>query len=158
MLDDKHKELLRQAELRVSGMIKFSEELDKKAFNLLAFSVAIASALVFFIIKYHIESYEFIWAIGFALIVNIVSIFCLLQAIKPRPYKGVGIPLSEFDGDTRLEDIVLRSKKRYDARFNANRDLNNKKALWVLRGIYGLFAIPVLTPIFYLYLKVLFTS
>lgn len=47
--NEKSKELLRQAELRIKGILEFSSELDNKIFKLLASTIAISSALVFFL-------------------------------------------------------------------------------------------------------------
>ena len=52
--NEKSKELLRQAELRIKGILEFSSELDNKIFKLLALTFAISIALGFFIINQHI--------------------------------------------------------------------------------------------------------
>lgn len=156
--NEKSKELLRQAELRIKGILEFSSELDNKIFKLLALTFAISIALGFFIINQHItfNNKDLLFSLIFALgVISFVTIF-LLIAIKPRAYKGVGLPLSEFDDEKTLDEIIQRAKDRYITQFNRNADSNKKKSKWLENSITLLLLMPILTGGFYLTLKYLF--
>ena len=153
--NEKSKELLRQAELRIKGILEFSSELDNKIFKLLASTIALSSALAFFLINQHstFTNKNLLFSLIFALgIISFVTIF-LLMAIKPSKYKGLGLPLSEFDDEKSLYEIIQRAKDRYDTRFNRNRALNDKKSKWLKSSITLLFLMPIVTGGFYLTLK-----
>jgi hypothetical protein len=148
---DKSKELLRQGELRINGIIQFSKEIDDKVFKLLGASIGVASGLLFFILKTHSVLEEcFLNTSIFAFILLCLSIVFLLLAGKPAPYKGVGLPLSEFDDEKSLEDILQNSKARYTERFKKNAELNENKTFWLEHAIYTLASLPIITSLFYL--------
>lgn len=148
---DRAKELLRQGELRVSGIIQFSKEIDDKVFTLLGVGIGVASGLLFFILKTHSTLDKcFLNTSILAFILLCLSVIFLLLAGKPAPYKGVGLPLSEFDNEKSLEDILQNSKARYTERFNKNAELNENKTFWLEHAIYTLASLPIITSLFYL--------
>lgn len=152
---EKSKELLRQAELRIKGILEFSSELDNKIFKLLSLTTVISAALVFFLINQHgaFANENLLFSLIFSLGIISFATFSLLMAIKPSEYKGLGLPLSEFEDEKSLDEIIQRAKDRYDTRFNRNRALNDKKSKWLKSSITLLFLMPIVTGGFYLTLK-----
>lgn len=148
---EKAKEILRQGELRINGIMEFSKELDDKIFKLLAANIGVVSALLFFILNtYSSMNLSFLSTSIFAFVVLCSSIVFLLLAGKPAEYKGVGLPLTEFDDNKSLEEILTKSKSRYTARFDNNAELNKKKSIWLEHAIYTLAFMPVISALFYL--------
>lgn len=148
---EKSKELLRQGELRIDGILKFSTEIDNKIFKLLGVSIGIASGLLFYGIKNHTsfqENFLCTFILSFSLLC--ISIIFLLLAGKPASYKGVGLPLSEFDNENRLEEVLFKSKDRYDQRFKTNKKLNDHKVKFLDHAIYILATSPIFIATFYL--------
>ena len=148
---EKAKELLRQGELRITGILQFSTEIDNKIFKLLASSIAVSSAITFFLLKNHtkLES-NFLYTSIFAIMILSLIILCLLLAGKPAKYKGVGLPLKDFDNDKDLEEILISCKDRYEARFNNNKALNKQKNFWLKHAIYLFAFLPIFSGLFYL--------
>tara|TARA_Y100000401_G_scaffold6656_1_gene4566 strand:+ start:896 stop:1303 length:408 start_codon:yes stop_codon:yes gene_type:complete len=105
-------ELLRQGEKRIFFILDFSKELDKKIYNLLILILLLACLL----------TSHFISIFLFAL-----SMY-LMTGLYPLPYKGAGLPLSEFDDEKTIEEIIQRSRYRYETRFERNKELNSKKS------------------------------
>ena len=80
---EKSRELLRQAELRIKGILEFSSELDNKIFKLLALTTAISSVLVFFLINQHstFTNKNLLFSLTFALGIISFAAFSLLMAV-----------------------------------------------------------------------------
>jgi len=147
----KSRELLRQGELRIKGILEFSSVLDEKIFKLLASSVAITGVLVFFILNKHANMVTNLFhACIFSLMLLCFVIVFLMMAGKPQKYKGVGLPLDNFISEKSLTQILFESKKRYEKRFFDNKTLNNKKSFWLKHAIYLFSFFPILSGLFYL--------
>lgn len=148
---EKAKEVLRQGELRIKGILDFSKEIDDKIFKLLASAVAISSGLIFFLLKNgNILEINFKYSCIFSIIILCLIIIFLLMAGKPARYRGVGLPAQDFCDEKDLKDILMSSKDRYEARFNHNKSLNKQKNFWLKHALYLFVFLPFLTSLFYL--------
>ena len=148
---DKEKEILRQGELRVKGILDFSKEIDDKIFKLLASAFTISSGIIFLLLK---ESKSLEINVKYSCIFSIVILFFvimfLLLAGMPARYKGIGLPLKDFEDNKEFKDILISSKTRYEARFNHNKSLNKQKNFWLKRALFLLAFLPFVTYFFYL--------
>lgn len=154
---EKAKEILRQGELRVKGILDFSKEIDDKIFKLLASSIAIASGLLFFLLKDYailtLEAKLISWSLISILMLSIVF---LIQAGKPNSYIGTGLPLKLFDKNS-YEQVLNKSKEHYKETFAHNRDLNKAKVKWLNKAILLLAYSPALiTTIWFLRNKIFY--
>lgn len=157
---EKAKEILRQGELRIHGIIDFSNDLDNKIFKVLGFAITIISGLIFFVLKsnFILNSKISVQKLNsvlpytciFSIILLCITIFLLLLAGKPKNYKGVGVPLTDFDNNNTLHDILNNTvKKRYIARFEHNKNLNAKKGKHFNRAMILLSCLPIMTMLFH---------
>lgn len=148
---DKEKEILRQGELRVKGILDFSKEIDDKIFKLLASAFTISSGIVFLLLK---ESKNLEVNVKYSCIFSIVILFFviifLLLAGKPARYRGIGLPMIDFKDNKEFKDILISSKARYEARFDHNKSLNKEKNFWLKRALFLLVFLPFVTYFFYL--------
>jgi len=144
------KELLRQGELRINGILQFSKEIDDKIFKLLASSLAIISALLFFILNSHKTlSIAFLYTCFFAFLLLFINIIFLLLASSPKKYKGIGLPLEKFIEEQSLKKILLFSKDYYKRIFSENRSINNSKNFYFNKALLLLSITPFLSGLFY---------
>ena len=141
---DKEKELLRQGELRATGILEFSKEIDSKIFKLLGSSIAISFGLLFFLLKDYESLSDTTKLISWSIItILIISTSLLIRAGKPNSYKGVGLPLNMFKNSS-YEQILNESKNHYKDVFANNRDLNKEKVKWLNNAILLLSYSPLL--------------
>lgn len=147
---EKAKEILRQGELRVKGSLDFSKELDDKIFKLLSASIATETGLLFFILnKLPSNEISLMYSSWFAFFIFMVVIITLIHAGRPMPYKGVGLPLDEFD-NRDISEILSSSKGRYTTRFKDNSELNYKKGKSLNKGTVILSTAPLFIALSYL--------
>lgn len=148
------KEILRQGELRIKGILEFSTEIDNKIFKLLSLNITITLGILFFLLKTHNEQERaLVFTCILAIFIFTINVFCLLIAGSPYPYKGAGLPLNVFDQNKTLTEIFNDSKKRYATRFERNMYFNGKKNWWLMLSIYILVSSPIIISLFFFFLS-----
>jgi len=146
---DKAKEILRQSELRIKGILNFSHELDNKIFKILGYVIALIYAFIFYLIIYkpkEILLYISIFDITYLYII----MFFLILAIRPSKYKGVGLPLEDFNNDYSLQQVINdKAIKRYKNRFENNKKINKRKSRYLYIALLLFYCLLIFTTIFY---------